>query len=121
MVAGDANGRTAETMLRTSRNVSRIRGHDPQYRRGTRLSALGVPEGPVAPHRVSACSTASNPIAEQGFEFSQQPCKSPMMSNGPCSSRLSFQSGFVRWHGLDFLGRVEDEDVGEALPFQTSN
>ena len=42
-----------------------------------------------------------------------------MMSNGPCSSRLSFQSGSPLDDGrLDFLGSLEDEDVREALPLQ---
>ena len=42
-----------------------------------------------------------------------------MMSNGPCSSRLSFQSGVRSIDGrLDFLGRLEDEDVRETFPLQ---
>ena len=62
-----------------------------------RLAALGVDDRPGCPRARSSpsrrSSTRSRVAASSSSSSSQQPWTSPMMSNGPCSSRLSFQSG----------------------------
>jgi hypothetical protein len=85
----------AATMSMPAQHAGRCRARGRRGRRGRPpcgprggVPRRGRPGGPRRPPRRSrACSSSST-------SSSQQPCTSPMMSNGPCSSRRSFHSGW---------------------------
>ncbi len=97
MVAGHAQGTTIGRPCCAQPSVSRIRGpRSDQVAEEHGFPAFWMPYKPVAPDRIVAIPLDrhdSRGFWNSASSSSQQPCTSPMMSNGPWSSRLSFQSG----------------------------
>ena len=121
---GTQRAEPAATMLRTSRNVSRIRGpRSTMIAEEHHLSPLGVPEGAVAPHRiVGLLDRHVAQLLEQGFQF----VAAAVQIADDVKRPVFFPLVVPEWgplddSRLDLLGRVEDEDVREALPLQTPN
>ena len=72
----------------------------------------------LAPHSVDLVAERRE---QRRRSSSKQPWTSPMMSNGPCSSRRSFHSGWrVDLDGLDLLGGLAGRRRAEALALQTA-
>ena len=79
----------------------------PRSTRSPRKTALR-PCGGVTVERPSVADRRSRACASSASSSSRQPWTSPMMSNGPCSSRRSVHSGgAVDLDGLDLLGRAQ--------------
>ena len=120
VVAGDAEGRPeADHVAHQPHHIQVARAAVHQIAEEDGLAALGVDERPIAPGLIvvrPGATRHSQAARAAPRARRQQPCTSPMMSNGPCSSRRSFQRGTRSTVAASTcFRRVEDKNVAESL------